>query len=1096
MLNKFLKFLGAVDGEERQMWFLLGVGAFMGFFLASYQVGTESLFIQSLGEEYLAESFFITGALGIISSVAYVYLQKKIRFSQLVIGNAAVITLFVCGLRIAFEFVEVGDKESGFSLLPFLLFVMMGPMTSILLLGFWGLFGRIFDTRQTKRLIGSVDTGQLVATIVAFFSIPLLIELPFVDDTYDLLLISCFAMIVILWLTILICKNYNVDLIDSLKKDQKIENTSYLGIFKNHYTRLLSIFIVCSMGTAIFVEYSFLATIEIYHPEEDKLNRFLSFFNGTVIIMSFIIQTFINDIILNRFGLKVALMTMPIILILFMIGGLISGHFFGYEVLNEDFLFFFMFIISGKAFTASLRDALESPAFKLFFLPFNLTVRFDIQNKIEGVIGQLATFLAGGLQILVASLVFMKLIHFIYLIIAIALGVIYLSVKLYNQYQIKLKETLVNQRDLIADKGKTNEFSALRVLNNELKSENEIRVLNALRLYEQLDPIKLTRVLLDQLSSYSVEVRSYAYSKLSEIKAYETLEIIKQESKKEQNESVLILARKAIKVLQKFQAYELNDESIRRYTRSTIPQDRVHGARLLVKLEEDKHLPYLAELLRDINPEVRIAALLSIGKLQRPEMFAVILDHLHIPTYSNAAMSALMYLGDRVFHSADAAFFKTGQHTATMVRVVQLFGIIGGKQAKELLWKKIEFPNKQVVSELLKSLNSLGFESKDFQSARIKLIIENLICDIAWNIKAIQDIPQVDPIDPLDVELLKALREENIVNLNNLFILLGMIYDIHNVQLVKENLTLGSMDSVTFAIEMLDVFVEDEIKPMLLPVLDDITDKERLELLLNFFPPEQFESYSDLLTQIVNRDFNRITRYTKSLAMNRLHQLPDARVSNSLIANLFNPDILLLQSAANSIYQMEPEAYQTHTKRIKSYSKKRLDEIILPPVFAYKEEENYRKMLLVDRVRFIKSIPSFATIPGDSITRIVDTMNQKKVDKGTILINEGDSVEQPLFVIIDGKIDLIRSGVVFKSLGPKDIMGEEVILFSEKYDFKAVAKEETSFFILPKEEIFDLMTLHSEILKAFLDLIDKSVKSDSIDPYDLSILDENVSVFN
>ncbi|MGY8792097.1 MAG: hypothetical protein ACKVI9_00345, partial [Gammaproteobacteria bacterium] len=380
------------------MWFLLGVGAFMGFFLASYQVGSESLFIQTLGEKYLAESFFVTGALGLLSSVIYVYLQKKIRFSRLVIGNAAVITLFVCGLRLAFEFVEIGDKESGFALLPFLLFVMMGPMTSLLLLGFWGLFGRIFDTRQTKRLIGSVDTGQLVATIIAFFSIPLLIELPFVDDTYDLLLISGVSMVVILWLTVLICKNYNVDLIDSLKKDQNVEDTGYLGIFKNNYTRLLSVFIICSMGAAIFLEYSFLATIEIYHPEEDKLNRFLSFFNGTVIIMSFIIQTFINDIILNKFGLKVALMTMPIILILFMIGGLVSGHFFGYEILNEDFLFFFMFIISGKAFTASLRDALESPAFKLFFLPFNLTVRFDIQNKVEGVIGQLATFLAGGLQ--------------------------------------------------------------------------------------------------------------------------------------------------------------------------------------------------------------------------------------------------------------------------------------------------------------------------------------------------------------------------------------------------------------------------------------------------------------------------------------------------------------------------------------------------------------------------------------------------------------------------------------------------------------------------------------------------------------------------
>jgi hypothetical protein len=77
VLKAFLRFLGAVDGEDSQMWFLLGIGAFMGFFLATYQVGTESLFIQTLGEKYLAESFFVTGALGVLSSVTYVYIQKK-----------------------------------------------------------------------------------------------------------------------------------------------------------------------------------------------------------------------------------------------------------------------------------------------------------------------------------------------------------------------------------------------------------------------------------------------------------------------------------------------------------------------------------------------------------------------------------------------------------------------------------------------------------------------------------------------------------------------------------------------------------------------------------------------------------------------------------------------------------------------------------------------------------------------------------------------------------------------------------------------------------------------------------------------------------
>ena len=40
------------------------------------------------------------------------------------------------------------------------------------------------------------------------------------------------------------------------------------------------------------------------------------------------------------------------------------------------------------------------------------------------------------------------------------------------------------------------------------------------------------------------------------------------------------------------------------------------------------------------------------------------------------------------------------------------------------------------------------------------------------------------------------------------------------------------------------------------------------------------------------------------------------------------------------------------------------------------------------------------------------------------------------------------------------------------------------------------MTLHVEILRAFLEHIDTTVKTSPLDPFDLSILDDNVSVFN
>ncbi|NQW26558.1 MAG: HEAT repeat domain-containing protein [Flammeovirgaceae bacterium] len=1098
MLKAFLRFLGAVDGEERQMWFLLGMGALMGFFLASYQVGSESLFIQVLGEEYLSESFFVTGALGILFTMSYVYLQKRIKFSRLVIGNAVIISLFVCGLRLAFEFIDVGDKSSGFSVLPFLLFVMMGPMTAILLLGFWGIFGRIFDTRQTKRLIGSVDTGQLIATIIAFFSIPILTRLPFFNETYDLLLISSISVIGILVLTILMCLNWNVNLIDSLKKESSVSSKGYVWIFKNKFTRLLSFFMVFSMGTAIFLDYVFYSATEIKYPNEQELNDFLSFFNGTVIIMSFIIQTFINDIILNRFGLKVALMTMPIILILFMIGGIISGHIYGFEILNEDFLFFFMFVISGKAFTASLRDALESPAFKLFFLPFDLTVRFDIQNRVEGVIGQFATFAAGLIQMGIATMVFFKVIHFIYFIISIAGMVIYLSVKLYNQYKITLKETLVKQRTMLEEKGKLKDNNVFKMLKHELKSNQEHRVLNALRLLERLDPIDYQFALLDQLTSEYTDIRKYSYLKIEEIKAFETFEIIRQSVKKEEDPEVLITAKKTLNSLKVFIDYELNDESIRRYVRSTLASDRIYGARLLAKIQEDKHVAYLMELLRDINPEVRNTAIITAGKLKRPEIWGLLIENLHLPAYSNTAISALKNSGERVLYTVDAAFFKTGQYTATMIRIVQIIGMIGGKQSEELLWKKIDFPNKRVNSELLASLGQLLFEAQEFQAARIKLIIEGLIADIAWNIKAVQDVPQKQPVDPLDMEMLKGLREENTVNFKNLFMLLSMIYDAQDVMLVKENLDYGTTDSVTFALEMMDVFVEDEIKPMLMPILDDLSDKDRLEALLKFFPPEEFVSYADLLTQIVNRDYNRITRYTKSLAINKLHLVDEPEVTNALIANLFNPDVLLLQSAANTIYKIDANAYRLHTNRLKLFSKVRLDKIILPAHFVYDGEEYHQKMLLVERVRFLKSLPFLSKIPGDLITLLVDAINERKVPIGTKLIQKGDKGDQLLFFIIAGTVEVTQDGVLQRTVGPKEMIGEELVLASEQFDFEAKTLESTTFLMLSKDDLFDLMSLHFEILEAFMDVIDLTKRDKELsldDSFDLSILDDRIDVF-
>ncbi len=144
------------------MLLLLAKGFFMGIFIATYQVGAETLFIYELGEELLDVAFFAAGVSGVVTTVIFVWLQRHIKFSTLVISNVFLIFLFVVGLRF-------GHMSIDWPYWSFVQFVMIGPATALMILGFWGTFGRMFDLRQSKRIIGGIDTGQLSATVLAFF---------------------------------------------------------------------------------------------------------------------------------------------------------------------------------------------------------------------------------------------------------------------------------------------------------------------------------------------------------------------------------------------------------------------------------------------------------------------------------------------------------------------------------------------------------------------------------------------------------------------------------------------------------------------------------------------------------------------------------------------------------------------------------------------------------------------------------------------------------------------------------------------------------------------------------------------------------------
>lgn len=1068
MIQALLKFLGGEKGEEKQMMLLLGKGFFMGILIATYQIGAETLFLYVLGDEWLPIAFFSAGVAGILSTVLFVYMQRKINFSTLVLSTTFLILVFITSLRVSFTVLGYDEGISGeFQILPFILFVMIGPVTSITLLGFWGLFGRIFDLRQSKRIIGGIDTGQLLATMLAFFSIPLMKNFGLIDETYDLLVASAIASVGIFVFTLLLTLNFNIDKATKNISGEAVKKVNFLSLFQDKYLRLLSIFLIFSMGASVFVNYTFLSATEIMYTDETELTNFLSFFSGTVIVFSFIIQSFVNDIIIGRFGLKIALMTMPLILALFTVGAIIAGHFFEYEVKNNDYILFFVLIAVGRLFTASLKDALENPAFKLFFLPIDIKIRFDIQTRIEGVVNEIAVFVAGALQMALGLLVFFKLIHYSYFILVLAGVVVYLSGKLFEEYKKTLKTTLEKQKANLEGEGKRNENNTINILKREVKTKDASKVLNALKLFEKLEPIEFEFALLDLLNSRTPEVRIYAYTKLGERVCWEAFEIVEKDLKTEGNEKVLEVANKTYLILKEATEFKLTDVNIKALVRSTEFKDRVKGARLLAKATEERHITYIVELMRDINPQVRTAAMISAGKVKRPELWPILIENLHLSTYGNAAMSALKAAGESAFHTIDTAFYKTGQYHDTMIRIIQILGRIGGRGATELLWKKIDFPDRKIVSQLLLSLSYTGFVGRDFQAARIKIAVEGEIGDIAWNIKSGLDIPRETEIDLM---LAEAMLDEDRKNYDNIFMLMGMIYDPQSVLLAKENIQNGTTESITFAVEMMDIFIDEELKPKLVPVMDELKVQERLAKLQNHYPPEDFESYDDLLLQIINRDYNRINRFTKALSMYRISQL-GKEVTPDLIANLFNPDPLLLQTAAFVIYTLDKEAYHEHTKRLKPVTKKELDRAILPPVFRDEDEEYHQKLLLIERVVLLKKIDLLENISGELVTYLAERFEEVKVKMGTTIVREGDSGMEPMYVVLDGVVDIYEGDNKVGERRKGEVFGEKNLIETDPFSFTALTRNECTLLLLRKEELLNLMSRHIEIIECWVDIL-------------------------
>ena len=1053
MANRFIGALQIKSEEQKQIWLMLTTGFFMGVFIATYQVTADSLFLNRLGDQ-LNKAFLLAGAFGILSTGLFSFFQNWIKFTTLALASVILIFAFTLASYLLLHF---GNPE-WHRYYIFAMYCMSGPITAVLLLSFWGIFGRLFNFRQSKRIIGWIDTGQLIAAIAAT-----LIIIPFtshlVDDTSNYLLLCCVSIFIVSILLIAISSSFSLAKNDPEEFGPLVrKETSLYRLFTDRYILSLSFFLLISMVTLMFSQYAFQELVHEQYPDERDLTTFNSFFTGAVYGLSLFMQTFINNRIIGNYGLRISLFILPLVVGLFALGAVITGNAFGFskELSGAGFIYFFLFVALSRLFNWTLRDSLENPVFKLFFIPLDNRFKFSIQSKVEGLVNESARFIAGILIFSFAFIPGFKITHISVLIVVLVAAYFFIINNLYHGYRQKIRQkletTTAEEKQDKLEKG----FKEITLrLEQMLTLPQPEKAVFSFKLLEKINAANISHWVNQMLKNEDEVTRHFAHERMNELKGLSVSDqyVIRMDQHKAGG--IKNLLSKADLQYLIDNGGEVTKSRIQKLTKSPNTNDRHYATELLLHSSRDEGISFLMELLNDSEPKVRNTAIKTAAKRYNHEVIQAVLDNLGNPMYSNQAMNTLVLIGAETLPLLETAFYRSGQNTQVMLRILQAMGRIGGQRAKEQLWNKIDYPNKMVMSQVLLSLGECGFKAGPLQATRIRYAIEADIADIRWNLSAIQEIDD----EGFNDQVKTALRWEVQNDIEHIYMLLAMLHDTHSIQLVKENIDSGTADSITYAIELLDVFLADQLKQRVIPVLDDLTDTERINRLDNFFPRVKLDSKL-VLKFIINRDFTQSNRWTKACV---LFQIGIQRIEDfklDLIAQLFNPDALIKEVSAWALYQINPQEYQKNVRRLGEYQRRELDDLII----------HSKKMTRFEKVLFFQKITVFENIPGITLSYLSDISEEIRMKaQQTVVLDERSN--SSFFVLVAGSIDFYQRGQLVSQFTEGQFIGEMLGLPNFVNTNLLIAQSDVVILRLNKDQFYELLSDNVRLADKIIEFI-------------------------
>lgn len=992
LTSKIRALLDVKPGEVGITALAIGTTFFHGVSTVYLSSVSHSLFLAVYEAKHLAYTYIGGAIIVLLVGWAFAALQHRMSQVKLLIGTLTFLLVTLLGARI---WLYIGSPRGPAAFLA----LWTVAYTTLTYMAIWGMFGRIFDTLQAKRLFGLIGAGEFAADVLSGFVTPLLVALM---GSINLLYVAGGGLFMSIVFTFLISAASRQNTPQTRSPEPKPAALKIKEVVKSRYPLLLHLLWGLSLMAFYMLDTVFSNALEKHYVDAlDPMTSFLGVFFAGGSAVNMIVQTFLTGRILNFIGIIKALFLLPLGVALGCVA-LFGSQYFTPRVS----LTVFILAVGCRMYDYVLRNAIHDLAFQILYQPLPLSRRFAVQSSVLTRAEPTAA-LVGGLLLLLWQLYFhIDAVNVATGMIVVLTALIGLTFSLKDQYILVLKEALKRRRfgrtedewpdsaipeylaGFLESRFSGEVIYALDFLEKNAPHHLVVRLESFLshpstdvlicvlsqieRLRPQAVLPKVRRIMLDRTADPAVRTAAVlAYAAVDEAGAVDTLTDLLAFSD---------LRQACLQGLLKHCGVEgilASGNMLLDMINSADPQDRKNAALTLGQAGIPAFYRPLRRLLSDPFLEVRQAALVAAGRLGHPRLMPSLISLLAGSRTRRLAIKAIVGVGEAGLGDLSLAVSKPGQSREILIGCFAAAARLAGSAAEAFLLEHLFHPDVALRSLILAQLAHRNYRPSTAEEiSLLKTLLDGEAELVVWLNNGTTVLAGHDDL----AILTKALATEFEDSLERILSLLALFCPPNSTRDIGRNLRRPERNKQAYALEMLDSLIPVDMKKKYLPLLDPQDRPARLlkQSRETGLSPER------IIMAVAERNRGWLCPWTRATAIYLMGQRPEPGYREVVTA------------AGTSELPLIKETTAWALDRIMSREYTELGDQNIP---------QGESMLIIEKALVLGQVDLFSGVPGDSLSELAGAAEELEVEAGETLGMAGELCSA-MYVIVSGRVKI------------------------------------------------------------------------------------------